>query len=45
MIHDEALMDYTRSMLSLRLDDDDPEGPTKKVEGRVIAFFKERTGA
>jgi hypothetical protein len=25
--------------------DDDPDGPTKKAEQRVIAFFKERTGA
>ena len=25
--------------------DDDPEGPTKKAEQRVIAFFKQRTGA
>ena len=33
------------SVLTLHLDDDDPEGPTKKAEQRVIAFFKERTGA
>jgi dienelactone hydrolase len=33
------------SVLTLHLKDDDPEGPTKKAEERVIAFFKERTGA
>ncbi|MFI4933987.1 MAG: dienelactone hydrolase family protein [Caulobacterales bacterium] len=33
------------SVLTLHLKDDDPEGPTKQAEQRVIAFFKERTGA
>jgi dienelactone hydrolase len=33
------------SVLTLHLVDDDPDGPTKKAEARVIAFFKERTGA
>jgi dienelactone hydrolase len=33
------------SVLTLHLRDDDPEGPTKKAEERVIAFFKQRTGA
>ncbi len=33
------------SVLTLHLNDRDPEGPTKKAEERVIAFFKERTGA
>jgi dienelactone hydrolase len=33
------------SVLTLHLRDDDPDGPTKQAEQRVIAFFKERTGA
>jgi dienelactone hydrolase len=33
------------SVLTLHLKDDDPDGPTKKAEQRVIAFFRERTGA
>lgn len=33
------------SVLTLHLVDHDPDGPTKKAEERVIAFFKERTGA
>ena len=33
------------SVLTIHLDDDDPEGPTKRAERRVIEFFKERTGA
>jgi hypothetical protein len=33
------------SVLTLHLKDDDPDGPTKKAEERVIAFFRERTGA
>lgn len=33
------------SVLTLHLDDGDPDGPTKKAEERVIAFFKQRTGA
>ena len=33
------------SVLTVHLRDDDPNGPTKRAEQRVIAFFKERTGA
>jgi len=33
------------SVLTLHLKDDDPDGPTKKTEERVIAFFKDRTAA
>jgi dienelactone hydrolase len=33
------------SVITIHLKDDDPDGPTKKAEARVIAFFKERTGA
>ncbi len=33
------------SVLTIHLKDDDPEGPTRKAEERVIAFFKARTGA
>jgi dienelactone hydrolase len=33
------------SVLTLNLVDDDPNGMTKQTERRVIAFFKERTGA
>jgi dienelactone hydrolase len=33
------------SVLTLHLNDDDPDGPTKRAEQRVIAFFKARTGA
>jgi hypothetical protein len=33
------------SVLTLHLKDDDPDGPTKRCEQRVIAFFKARTGA
>jgi dienelactone hydrolase len=33
------------SVLTIHLDDDDPEGPTKRAEQRVIAFLKARTGA
>jgi len=32
------------SVLTLHLDDQDPDGQTKKAEERVIAFFKQRTG-
>jgi hypothetical protein len=32
-------------VLTIHLRDDDPEGPTKQVEQRVIAFFKQRTAA
>ena len=33
------------SVLTVNLRDDDPEGPTKRAERRVIEFFKERVGA
>jgi dienelactone hydrolase len=33
------------SVLTIHLVDDDPEGPTKRAEQRVIAFFKAATGA
>ena len=33
------------SVLTLHLDDRDADGPTKKAEERVIAFFKQATGA
>ena len=33
------------SVLTIHLKDDDSDGPTKQAEQRVIAFFKERTGA
>ena len=33
------------SVLTVHLRDDDPDGPTKQAERRVIAFFKQRTGA
>ncbi len=33
------------SVLTLHLVDDDPDGPTKKAEERVIDFFRQRTGA
>ena len=33
------------SVLTLHLNDDDPDGPTKAAEARVIAFFKARTAA
>lgn len=33
------------SVLTLHLDDANPEGPTKRAEQRVIEFFRERTGA
>jgi len=32
------------SVLTIDLKDDDPEGPTKRAEQRVIQFFRERTG-
>jgi dienelactone hydrolase len=40
-----ALMAMPHSVLTLHLKDDDPDGPTKQVEQRVIAFFKDRTVA
>jgi dienelactone hydrolase len=33
------------SVLTLHLKDNDPEGPTKDAERRVIAFFRQRTAA
>jgi dienelactone hydrolase len=39
------LMAMPHSVLTLHLKDDDPDGPTKQVEQRVIAFFKARTAA
>jgi hypothetical protein len=30
-------------VLTIHLDDSDPQGPTKQAEERVIAFFKART--
>jgi dienelactone hydrolase len=33
------------SVLTVNLRDDDPDGPTKRAERRVIEFFKERVGA
>ncbi len=33
------------SVLTIHLNDADPDGPTKAAEARVIAFFKQRTGA
>ena len=38
------LMAMPHSVLTMHLKDDDPTGPTKLTEQRVIAFFKERTG-
>jgi dienelactone hydrolase len=32
------------SVLTIHLRDDDPGGPTKRAEGRVIEFFRERLG-
>ena len=40
-----APMSMAHSVLTLHLKDDDPDGPTKQVEQRVIAFFKQRTAA
>ena len=37
------LMAMPHSVLTLHLKDDDPDGPTKQLEQRVIAFFKQRT--
>ena len=33
------------AVLTLHLNDGDPDGPTKRAEQRVIDFFKQRTGA
>ena len=38
-------MAMPHSVLTIHLKDDDPDGPTKQVEQRVIAFFKQRTAA
>ncbi len=37
------MMAMPHSVLTMHLKDDDPTGPTKLTEQRVIAFFKERT--
>lgn len=37
--------EHPYSVFTINLRDDDPLGPTKKAEARVIAFLKERTGA
>ncbi len=34
-----------RSVLTLHRKDDHPDGPTKRTEARVIAFFKARMAA
>jgi dienelactone hydrolase len=39
------LMASPHSVLTIHLKDDDPDGPTKQAEQRVIAFFKDRTAA
>ncbi len=36
---------HPHSVLTINLRDDDPLGPTKRAERKVIAFFKARTGA
>ena len=41
--HDPRMKPH--SVLTIHLKDDDPQGPTKRAEQRVIQFFKERTGA
>ena len=33
---------YPHSVLTVHMNDADPEGPTRQAEARVIAFFKER---
>jgi dienelactone hydrolase len=38
-----APMRMPHSVLTLHLKDDEPDGPTKRVEQRVIAFFKTQT--
>jgi dienelactone hydrolase len=37
------MMAHAHSVLTVNLKDDDPTGPSKLTEQRVIAFFKERT--
>lgn len=39
-----AMMATPHSVLTIHLKDDDPDGPTKRTEQRVIAFFKQMTG-
>ena len=39
------LMRMAHSVLTIHLNDGDPDGPTKQVERRVIAFFKQYTAA
>ena len=41
--HDQRMAPH--SVLTVHLKDNDPDGPTKQAEQRVIAFLKERTGA
>jgi hypothetical protein len=38
-----AMMATPHSVLTIHLKDDDPDGPTKRTEQRVIAFFREMT--
>ena len=40
-----TMMSMAHSVLTIHLNDADPDGPTKQVEERVIAFFKQRTAA
>jgi dienelactone hydrolase len=40
-----TMMSMAHSVLTIHLNDADPDGPTKRVEERVIAFFKQRTAA
>jgi dienelactone hydrolase len=40
-----TMMSMAHSVLTIHLNDADPDGPTKRVEDRVIAFFKQRTAA
>jgi dienelactone hydrolase len=42
---DYPLMRTPHSVLTMHLKDDDPGGPTKQAEQRVIAFFKAHTAA
>jgi len=41
----DTRMAMPHSVLTIHLNDDDPDGPTKRAEQRVIQFFKERTAA
>jgi dienelactone hydrolase len=40
-----AMMATPHSVLTMHLKDDDPDGPTKQTEQRVIAFFRDMTAA